>query len=325
MSNQEDISLKRLELMERTSSLRREINEMRYKRQNLISEIKPKRKEAAELKKKRDELNQEVKNLIVKAKQHLAHRDEILKKIKDLRNEVGKVVKSEILPRAERIRKEKEERRALNRMARASPQELEKEFKASLKTLFETNLSLREEVIMVEMIMDVVARYKARKNADDVSSEIKKTYEEIKEIEPKKIELDRTIMRLTAEAENEHRAAMELFDRKNELSKLSQETHENYVKHIKEIKALSSQIDEISEKIDNKFKELKPLQKKLENIRLTRRKQQELEKLKAAKEKMRTTGRIGLDDLRILLESNALPIEKRETKREKNQSGKQEK
>ena len=308
MSDRNNVSLQRLKLMERASSLRKEINEKRYRRQNLISEIKPKREEAARLRKKRDSLNKEVKELIAQAKEHIKQRDEIQEKIREIRKELGAVIRSEIQPRAERIRKEKETRRALNRAARASPEELEKEFEASLKTLFDSELSLREEVIMVEMVMDVVARYNSRKSADDVSTDIKKTYEEIKEIEPKKVGLDKEIMALTAEAEKEHRAAMDLFDRKNELSRLSQEAHEAYVALSKEIRDTSAEIDAISKDIEKGFEELKPLEKELDSIRFTRRKQQELEKLRAAKEKMNTTGKIGLEDLRVLLESNALPL-----------------
>jgi len=310
-------SLERLELMEKASHLRREIGDLRYKRQHLVSDIKGKRQKAAELKEKRDALNNEVKQLVTEGKEHLKKRDEFQKKIKELKKKRGKITK-EIHPKAHKIRSEKEVRKQLNRAARASADELQNEFKASLKTLFGMELSLREEVIMVEMVMDIQRRYNARKNADTLSTDIHKTWEDIKGIEEKASTVSFKIMSLAADGEKEHQAAMELFDKKNEVSSESQEYHENFVTLLKEIRELSKEIDTLSKNIDNCFKELKPLQRKLDNLRISRREEQRLEKLKTAKDKMETTGKIGLEDLKVLLESKALKFKGDEKKNGKN-------
>jgi len=300
--------MERLQLMEKASHLRREVGDMRYKRQHLITEIKGKREKAGKLKEKRDALNKEVKRLVTGGKEHLRRRDEFQGEIKVLKKERAGITQ-DIKPKAHRIKSEKEVRRQLNRAARASAEELQLEFVASLKTLFGMELSLREEVIMVEMVMDIQRRYSARKNADTISTDIHKTWEDIKGIEEKASTVSFKIMSLAADGEKEHQAAMELFDRKNEVSAESQEHHENYITLMKEIREMSKEIDAISRELDNKFKELRPIQGKLDRLRLTRKEEQRLEKLKTAKDKMETTGKIGLEDLKVLLESKALKLQ----------------
>ena len=310
-------SLERLELMEKASHLRREIGDLRYKRQHLISDIKEKRQKAAELKEKRDALNNEVKQLVAEGKEHLKKRDEFQNEIKELKKKRGKITQ-EIHPKAHKIRSEKEVRKQLNRAARASADELQREFEASLKTLFGMELSLREEVIMVEMVMDIQRRYNARKNADTLSTDIHKTWEDIKGIEEQASTVSFKIMSLAADGEKEHQTAMDLFDKKNEASREGQEYHENFVTLQKEIRELSKEIDALSRTIDTCFKELRPLQRKLDNLRISRWEEQRLEKLKTAKDKMETTGKIGLEDLKVLLESKALKFKGDEEKSGKN-------
>jgi len=302
-------SLERLELMETVSKLRREVDERRYKRQRLIAEIKQKRAEAAELKEKRDSFNAEVKRLVAEAKVHLEKRDRVQKEIKALKEKRAEIQKN-IKPRAEKIRSDKHVRRILNRAAGASLQGLREDFAASLKTLFGMELSLREEVIMVEMVMDLQRRYNARKNAESISEDIHETWETIKEIEEDASRVSFKIMSLAADGQAEHLAAMELFDRKNEASAQGQEIHERYVQTVKEIRAMSREIDAISKEIDIHFKKLKPKHNELNRLRLRRREEQQLAKLKAAKEKMDALGRIGLEDLKVLLNAGAITVGK---------------
>ncbi len=295
--------------MEKASHLRRELDDMRYRRRTLIIDIQEKRKTAEELKKKRDALNAEVKRLVTEGKAHLKHRDEFHGKIKGLKGERAKITK-DIKPMANHIRSEKELRRQLNRTAKArSLEDLKLEFTAMLKTLFTMDLGPKEEVIMVEMVMDVGRRYGARKNADTLSTDIHKTWEDIKEIEKKATVVSSDIMGLASEGEKEHQAAMELFDKKREISDESQECHEGYIALRKEIKVLSREIDSLSRNSDAKFRELRPLENSLNNLRMTRWEQQRLDKLKTAKKKMETTGKLGLEDLRVLVESRALNLD----------------
>jgi len=300
-------SIQRLQLLEEESHLRGDINSLRYKRENLIDEIKRKRKEAEELKEKRDSLNKQVREFIDKGKDHIKKRDELHGKVRTLKQKRSGITKG-IKPKADRIRSEKETRRKLNRTAHSSEDEIIADFDASLKTLFENDLSLKDEVIMVEMVMEVQKRFLARKNADKMSQDIHDTWKDIKGIEEKATNVTTEIITLAADGEKEHQAAMELFDRKNELSNEGQEAHESYVELMKTIRSMSRQIDTLSQEIDLKFKKIKPMQRKLDNVRITRREEQRLEQLKTAKQKMETSGKIDLHDLRVLMESKALDL-----------------
>jgi uncharacterized coiled-coil DUF342 family protein len=297
----------RLAVMEKASGLRREVDDFRYQRQRLIADIKEKRNRADDLKKKRDALNAEVKRLVGEGKEHVKKRDAIQEQIKKLKGKRAEITQ-DIAPKAKHIRSEKEIRDRLNRAARASPKELKIEFDASLKTLFGMDLTLRQEVIMVEMVMEVQRRFLQRKDADELSTDIHQTWEDIKGIEEKASTVTFKIMSLAADNEKEHQAAMDCFDRKREVSEESQEHHQNFIALMKEVRGISKEIDDISRKVDGGFKKLRPLERNLDSIRLTRRDQQRLEQLKVAKQKMATTGKIGLEDLKILMESKALDL-----------------
>jgi len=308
--------------MEKESHLRKEINTLRYKRQNLINEIKQKRNNADDLRDKRDSLNTEVKDLVNQGKEHLKKRDEFQKKVRELKEKRSGITKG-IKPKADQIRSEKEERRKLNRAAHASEEEIVADFDASLKTLFEMDLSLRDEVIMVEMVMDVQKRYLARKNADTMSQEIHETWKGIKEIEEEATGVTTEIITLASKGEEEHQFAMELFDKKNELSNQGQECHENYMALVKDIRSTSRQIDVLSKDIDHQIKEIKPMQKNLDRVRITRREEQRLEQLKTAKQKMDTSGKIDLNDLRVLLETKSIDVGSKGKQGRQGRQGKQ--
>ena len=301
------VTIGRIELLEKESKIRHDIDSFRLSRQNMITDIKQKRQMAGDLKEKRDSLNAEVKKLSDEAKVHIQKRNDLQQEVRKLKEKRSGITQ-EIKPKSDRIRNEKELRRKLNRTARTSSDDIAADFNGALKTLFEMELALRDEVIMVEMVMNIQQRFKARKNADEVNQDIHDTWLDIKSIEEEATSVTSEIMELASKSEDEHQLAMELYDRKNEQRKESQESHESYIDLVKEIKQMSKTIDELSQKIDVLYKKQRPLQNRLDSVRLNRREEQRLEQLKHAKGKLEGSGKIDLNDLRVLLESKALDL-----------------
>lgn len=296
--------------MEKVSYLKQQINEKSYKKQRLIQEIQVKRKMADNLRKQRDDLNSTVKELSNQAKIHLEKRDKInlnIQELKAKRAEIGK----KIIPHAKKIRDEKEERKKLNYLAYGTLETLQKEFDASLKTLFEYDLSLRDEAIMVEMIHDYHKRYMLKKDAQLLHKEIHEEWQGIKEIEGDIDNITQQIIKLASESQEEHNNAMEIFDRKEEARRESDEVHKQFIILAKEIKDVQNEINRCKEDADSQRNEIFPLTKKLEKLKITRWEEQKLEKLKEAKTKMKSTGKIDLEDLRVLMESGALKFDKK--------------
>jgi len=87
---------------------------------------------------------------------------------------------------------------------------------------------------------------------------------------------------------------------------------------------MSNDIDAITRELDSGLKELKPLQRNLDGLRQTRRDEQRLAKLKTAKDKMDTTGRIGLEDLQVLMKSGALDLGKEKGRNEEEERKRKE-
>ena len=302
--------MNKLELMDKVSHLQQQINEEKYKKQRLIQDIQVKRKVAEDLRKQRDDFNKSVKEFSDKAKVHREKRDEINIKIQELKNNRAEIGKK-IVPHAKKIKNEKEERKKLNYLAYGTLDSLKKEFDAALKTLFDFDLSLRDEAIMLEMVQDFHNRYILKKEAQQLHEEIHDEWKDIKGIEEEINTVTQQIIDHATQSQLEHNSAMELFERKEEARKESDEIHKEFISTSKDINEMQKEIDQIKGNVDELNKELMPLRKNLHKFKITRWEEQKLEKLKTAQTKIKSTGKIDLEDLRVLMESGTLKFNKK--------------
>lgn len=302
--------MNKLELMEKVSYLNQQINEERFKKQSLIQEIQVKRKISEDLRKQRDDLNATVKDFSNQAKPHIEERDKVNMEIKDLKDKRAEIGKR-IIPHAKKIRDEKEERKQLNYLAYGNLDSLQKEFNGAIKTLFEYDLSLRDEAIMVDMAQDFHSRYIIKKEAQILHKDIHGEWEDIKVIEEDINTITQQIIKLASKSQEEHSAAMELFDRKEGARKESDAIHKQYINLSIEIKEMQKEIDKCKDNIDSLSQDQVPMSKKLNKLKINRWEEQNFEKLKQAKSKMESTGKIDLQDLRVLMESGSLKFKKK--------------
>jgi|GEM_PF-2422011 len=294
------------ELEQRVKYYDEKIREEKQKIRFLIESIEKKRMNVDSIKKDRDNLNMQVKEIIAEAKKKIEQRDEYHKKIALLKEERKKLEES-ISPHIQKITEMKKIRDKYNEYARGSAELLKKKVEESFKTLIEFDLSLKDEITLFDITMELSDRYYAKKNADKVHAEMQKYYDEnIKSTDEKIEAITKEIQQLHEKAQALHEEAMADFKKKDELKKESDKVHNQVVETSKSRAEVQAEINAHRQKIDEyiflKECHLREL-RRLESLEHSKKKRAQVE---AAKQKLERKGKIGLEELKVLLESGQL-------------------
>ncbi len=295
------------ELEQKAQYYEDKIFEEKQKIRILIEDITKTQSNVENIRKDRDNLNLQVKGLISDAMKKKEERDEYHKKIAALKEERAKL-EQYIAPHAHRISEMKKIRDKYNDFARGSAEVLKKKVEDSFKALMELDLSLKDETTLYEITMELSDRYYAKKNADKVHAEMQKYFDDNMRPTDEKLEaINNQIQELHVRAQALHEEAMAEFKKKDELRKESDKVHSRVIESAKGRSEVQAEIDAHREKIDEYsfLKEccLREL-RRLEGLEQSKKRNAQLE---VAKQKLeRKGGKLGLEDLKVLLESGHL-------------------
>ncbi|MEM3342234.1 MAG: hypothetical protein QW728_06035 [Thermoplasmata archaeon] len=256
---------------------------------------------------KRDELNKLVQDMIQEAKRFQQKRDEINQKLLELKME-KKEHTSQIKKEASKITEIKQERDKLNEMAKGTVESLSRNIFNSLKTLFTLDLSLKNEIILFEMIMETQERLKIKQKADETHQQIQAQYKMLKEAEGEANLITDEMQEQMVLSQKYHETSIQLFRQKDDVRARADEAHNEVKKIQKEIKYLEDKIKEHNKNIDKYKKELDMMHESLNTRKNVIRSREKLEKLREAKKKATTSGKLDLSDLRLLLEQGELKL-----------------
>jgi len=298
------------------SELKQQINEIRTKLEtewqaldNTYTKIKTKHDELNEVKARRDELNQLVKTLISEAKEKQKERDALQESIKPKR-EIIKNLRLNIKEYAKQIAELKEIRAGKHQEAKGSLQGLQDNIATSLTTLLTLDLSLKDEITLFNMIFSTKQRYHAKMDAEDVHQQIQDTYNALKESEHQIQQKELQISKIIQDSQILHNKSLAQFKEKDEIRNKADELHLQVVGGYKEIKGLRAYANEIKKNVVDLKAQLNVLYKKLKADEKKRQEVAKKEKLESAKKKLKGEKKMGLDELRLLLESGTLKKEK---------------
>jgi len=272
---------------------------------SIFGKIKNKQDEVTEFKTKRDECNQLVKTLISEAKDLQKERDSVRKTAKPKR-EIINNLRLHIKEFSKQISELKNIRDGKHREAKGSIIGLSDNINSSLTTLLTLDLSLKDEITLFDMIFSTKQRYDAKVLADDIHGQIQDIYSALKNSERQIQEQETQISQIYQTAQQMHNESVAKFKEKDEMRNKSNELHQKVVQGYGEIKDLRSTANETKRNIAELKDELNKLYKKL---RAGEKKKQEMakqEKLESAKEKLKDEKKLGLDELRLLIESGSL-------------------
>lgn len=296
------------------NELKRYINKLRNgidHHENLIKkaifEAKNHRAGLADLKVKRDDINAGVRKSASEASKIRKERDEFNVVINGLKEERDGLRK-EITTIAESIRELKTQRDDLNKGAKGSTLGLRRFYVLDVETLLNADIPLNHEKNMFDGIIDMHQRLDLSHKADDVHDEVTVTYKNLNALSKKSDQIHHRIQEIAAESQGKHEIMVEMY---REIDKLRKDAN-NYHRQIEEkyavIKPLSESIDANKVTIKKRRSDLGDCIDKMDDIHKDKLKGKQDKDTVVAKEKFKKTGKMSLDDLRLLIENNELEL-----------------
>ncbi len=283
-----------------------------------ITLIDRKRNEIDELYKKKGEQIALVKKLIKEGKELQKKRDALQTKLKPMWNDFKKYQKN-MDKHAENIKELKGERNEFNKEARGTLGYLENSLIEQFKTLLTREISLKEEIRIYSMFIDLRKRTQISAIADEKHQKITENYHQLKENEKKKNTILQEINEIKKTSQDAHFESIAKFKEKNNVSKNIDDIKkkiEDLKREVNDLNLTTQAVKMAKDRIrkDHSYLKRKKSRFKGDRIRLSKR-----EKIAVAKKKLDNSEKMGLEDLKILLNTGKLNLG------EENKKGKKKK
>lgn len=300
-------SMTERELKDTVNKFRNEISHNEKALKNIFRELKLHRTNIGELKEKRDALNAKVKELSGVARKEKKERDRANAEIAGIK---GK--RKEVLEQKDRITGDisssKEERDRLNHESKGSVDSLLGAYKAELDTFLNADIPLKHEKDVFARLLELEKRVTAAVSADSLHREVVGKYEEAKVFEKESFDLGSRIRALADESQKHHVAMVDLYRQIDEFRKEADLYHSQMKETYDVISPIRDKIDPLKAKIASLRDELSGYLDRLNAIQLEKEEKKTSEKHSAAKEKLEKTGKMSLEDLKILMEKGDLKL-----------------
>ncbi len=298
-------SMNEKELKNKANDLRTQIDHHERELKGIFRELKLHRTNTDELKEKRDALNSKVKVLVAKARDVKSRRDSINAKIaalKSSRNEVHE--KSRQF--SDDISELKTKRDDLNKLSKGSVETLSKAYAADLDLFLNADIPLNHEVDLFGRLLDLKERLGAAFDANDIHQKLMKTYEASKDVFESRDDFGDEIGKLAEESQKYHLEMIDFYNQADELRKAADEAHLQISEKYSITAPIREKIDPLKKKIAALRDELGIYLEKLNDIQVEKDDKKQEEHLVVAKEKLEKSGRLSLEDLKVLMEKGDL-------------------
>jgi len=294
-----EISQRIKELRERISELRDEEEILQVKLQNRLSELD-------KIKDKRDELNAKVKELSQKPKEILEKRKGVWDDISETNEEKRKMFK-EMQPFLQRIGELRKVRDSYNAASKGTLDYLVEQYNAVKNDLLSSDLSLKNELFMYQLLFELRDRMLVKKEADSVHQAIVR----IKEVDLAKYnkvleEMEGRIDGMKNVSHESLLAAKELWGKRDSTRDEAQRHHHDYIEGLKGLKDLKKQIYDKKGQIVALYREIDDWKKEFDKSPSERRQSDNTRKLKEVLEKYKNGDKLSLEELSLLVESGQM-------------------
>ena len=305
-----DISnLSENDLKYKINLLRQQIDSKDREIRGLFKEMNLHNKGTNELRDKRDELNKRVKDLRMTAMEYRNKRDEVNKKIAELKQQRNEML-SHQNTYTDKISELKKKRDDLNKIARGRIEFLNKTYKDQLDKFSTIDIPLEYEQSLFENLHELGDRLEAIYKANIIHNEMGDVYGKVNEFKGDLDTISALIRDLASESQENHVKMLEFFNEVDDFKKQSDEYHRRLVETYKITRPIKDKIDVLKKSLSGIRDELTVYLDRMSEIQLDKDKTKEDKKRIAAKEKFSKSGRMSLEDLRLLIENNEIKFEK---------------
>ncbi len=300
-------SMTERELKDTVNNYRKEISQHEKSLKGVFEELKLHKTNIDELKEKRNELNAKVRELAKKAREEKTQRDDINKKIADLksrRNEVAgernKVVKD--------INDLKKKRDQYNEQSKGSLETLSKAYAEDLDKFLNADIPLKHELDLFEKLNELEKRLEAAKAANHFHKQVINIYENTRDIGDEERDVSKEIKQLAEKSQQHHLNMIKLYNQVDEIRKEADKFHSQIKETYQVIAPTREKIDPLKTKISNLRDELSIYLDRLNDIQTHKDEQKKSDQHVAAKEKFEKTGKLSLDELRVLMDKGDIKL-----------------
>lgn len=306
MTDASSISEKDLKL--KVNELRTQIARDERELRSLFNELRLHRTNMGELKEKRDSLNSQVKEMVSKARELKGKRDEVNTKISELKD-VKNARISAGQQASDEITKLKAERDALNKVSRGTVDIISKAYSAELDTFLNADVPLQHEIDVFSRLMHLEERLRAAMKADEVHKKIQETYDATMSQQTGPGEnVGSTIKELAEVSQQYHLEMVDLYKKVDEMRKDADLCHAQIKEKFGVTEPLRARIDPLKQRMSQLRDELSGYLEKLNDIQLVKDEKKQQEQRVVAKEKLEKTGKMILQDLKVLMENGDLEL-----------------
>lgn len=299
--------LQERELKEKTNQLRQRLDKNEREIKSIFREISLHNEGGKDLKAKRDGLNARVKELSKKASELRNERDEVNKQIAELksqRNEFRKAGKAA----GEKIGSLKKARDDLNKTARGRVETLDKAYSEEMDKFMNADIPLEYEINLFNRLIELGQRLRATKKASEIHIEMSQEYTRTKEVYSGMDSVHDKIQALSEESQKYHEGAIALYNEMDAIRKEADTYHAQLSEKYRCISPLRSRIDVLKADSQHVREELDAYLEQGKEIQLAKDERKNEEKRVEARDKFKKSGRLSLDELRILVENEDIKL-----------------
>ncbi|WP_445476191.1 coiled-coil protein [Methanococcoides methylutens] len=267
----------------------------------VFRDLKLHRTNIDELKEKRDKLNAQVKELALKAREEKRLRDAVNEKIAEIKasNEKIRGEKDKVTGSISELKAKRDE---YNKLSRGSVDSLTKAYAAELDKFLNADIPLKHEIDIFGKLTDLQQRIDSASTADDIHKKIVETYKQSESIYKSDGTVGGNIKDLAEESQKHHLAMLDSYKKVDELRKEADMYHSQIKETYDVVAPIREKIDPLKVKISQLRDELSIYLDKLNDIQLEKDEKKVDEQHIVAKEKFEKTGKMSLQDLKLLME-----------------------
>lgn len=302
-------NLSESELKHKINFLRQQIDSKDREIRSLFKEMSLHNKGINELRDNRDDLNKSVKELRATASDYRNKRDEVNKKIAELKQQRNEML-SHQSTYTDKIGELKKTRDDLNKIARGRIEFLNKTYEDQLDKFSNIDIPLEYEQSLFENLHELSGRLEAIHKANIIHNEIGDVYGKVSEFKHDLDTISALIRDLASESQENHLKMLEIYKEVDDTKKESDDYHQRLVEIYKITRPIKDKIDVLKKSLSAIREELDSYLEHMSEIQLDKDKTKEDTKRIAAKEKFDKSGRMSLEDLRLLIENDEIKFEK---------------
>ena len=294
-------------LREKVNRLRTELDQKERELSKAFKDLSLHRTNSKKFKEERDRLNSQVRALGEEASMLKMHRDSInhdIARIKQRRE----VLQKEVGGERDAIDKVKNERDKLNEVSKGKYERLVSLYAEELETFTSADIPLGHEIDLFNQLVELGGRINAAKEADQKHRQLRRGYNQIKVMQRELDLIHERIQRLADESQRYHEKLVDNYKKIDAIRSESDEHHKKLIETYKIADPLRDRIDNLKRTIKGMRETLGTELGELKDTQLKREATKNEEKRIEAKERYQKTGKMSIEDLRILIENKELKL-----------------